>query len=347
MTAAVYDLGGGTFDAAVVDTNARRARLLGTTEGIERFGGIDVDEAILAYVDQHLGGVLEGLDPDSAEDRAAMAKLRRACVTAKEALSERTEATVPVELGTTTTELRLTRSELEQMVRAPLAETVEALRRALRTANVEPSSLDVVLLVGGASRMPIISELLSNALERPTFVSPDPKAAVAVGAAIAADRALTPAAKPSAPTPPPTPPPPIRSPRPRRLPLVIVGLALGVGLIIVIAILLITNGSSPQEAASTTSTTTPTTIPATTLVSGFTPQVEAEFVDRCVAGGEDRAVCECTISGMRSAMTFERFQAIDRQLQPGSSFQIPEDVVGIITACQEQASGGPTSTGPP
>src|SRR5262249_24957446 len=60
---AVYDFGGGTFEASVVRTRPDGAEILGTPEGIETLGGIDFDEAILNYVNYHAGGVLSELDP--------------------------------------------------------------------------------------------------------------------------------------------------------------------------------------------------------------------------------------------------------------------------------------------
>ncbi|PZS16467.1 MAG: Hsp70 family protein, partial [Pseudonocardiales bacterium] len=63
---------------------------------------------------------------------------------------------------------------------------MEALRRALRSADVEPGDLDAVLLVGGSSRVPLVAQLVSAELGRPVAIDADPKAAIALGAALCA-----------------------------------------------------------------------------------------------------------------------------------------------------------------
>jgi len=186
---AVYDLGGGTFDAAVLRKEPDESfSVLGTPEGIERLGGIDFDAAIFNHVTQSLEGVFDDLDPDDEATVAAVARLRQECTQAKEALSVDTEATIPVLLPTTQTEVRATRSELETMIRPPLSETVTALQRALRSTGLEPSDVSHVLLVGGSSRIPMVAGLVSAEIGRPVAVDAHPKHAIALGAAIVAAR---------------------------------------------------------------------------------------------------------------------------------------------------------------
>src|SRR5690606_33607130 len=138
---------------------------------------------------------------------------------AKETLSSDTDVTIPVLLPVGSSEVRLTRAELEAMVRPSLRGSVEALRRALRTAEVPPDQLHSVLLVGGASRMPIVAQLVGAELGRPVAVDAHPKHAVALGAAYLASgetqpraatdtTVLTAPAQPAVPTPPATPAPP-------------------------------------------------------------------------------------------------------------------------------------------
>jgi molecular chaperone DnaK len=186
---AVYDLGGGTFDAAVLrkETDGTFS-ILGSPEGIERLGGIDFDAAVFNHVTQTLEGVFDDLDPDDAATIAAVARLRQECTQAKEALSVDTEATIPVLLPATQTEVRATRSELENMIRPPLGETVSALNRALRSAGLTASDVSHVLLVGGSSRIPLVAGLVATELGRPVAVDAHPKHAVALGAAIVAAR---------------------------------------------------------------------------------------------------------------------------------------------------------------
>jgi actin-like ATPase involved in cell morphogenesis len=183
---AVYDLGGGTFDAAVVRKTATGVELLGTPEGIERFGGIDFDEAVFSHVAASLGGALDQLDPEDGAAVAAVARLRAECVEAKEALSTDTQVSIPVLLPNVSTEVRLTRSELEAMIRPPLADTMVAMRRALRSAGVTSDQLTAVLLAGGSSRIPLVAQMVGAELGRPVAVDAHPKYGVALGAALVA-----------------------------------------------------------------------------------------------------------------------------------------------------------------
>jgi actin-like ATPase involved in cell morphogenesis len=183
---AVYDLGGGTFDAAVVRKTATGVELLGTPEGIERFGGIDFDEAVFSHVAASLGGALDQLDPNDGAAVAAVARLRAECVEAKEALSTDTQVSIPVLLPNVSTEVRLTRTELEAMIRPPLADTMVAMRRALRSAGVTSDQLTAVLLAGGSSRIPLVAQMVGAELGRPVAVDAHPKYGVALGAALVA-----------------------------------------------------------------------------------------------------------------------------------------------------------------
>lgn len=183
---AVYDLGGGTFDAAVLRKSADGFEILGQPEGIERLGGIDFDAAVFNHVRQALGGKLEELDDEDPATLAAVARLKEECIAAKEALSTDTDTSIPVLLPNLATEVRLTRAEFEAMVRPTLHSTIEALQRALRSAGVTADQLHSVLLVGGSSRIPLVSQLVGAELGRPVAVDAHPKHAIALGAALLA-----------------------------------------------------------------------------------------------------------------------------------------------------------------
>jgi molecular chaperone DnaK len=183
---AVYDLGGGTFDAAVLRKTATGWEVLGAPEGIERLGGIDFDAAVHHHVASSIAPALDELSPDDPAALAAAARLRQECVDAKEVLSSDSDVAIPVLLPTLQTDVRLTRAEYEQMVRPALADTITSLNRALRSAGVGPEDVTTVLLVGGSSRTPLVAELVSSALRRPVAVDAHPKYGVALGAAITA-----------------------------------------------------------------------------------------------------------------------------------------------------------------
>ncbi|MEM8925522.1 MAG: Hsp70 family protein [Actinomycetota bacterium] len=189
MTVAVFDLGGGTFDAAILRKKAHGFDFLGDPEGIERLGGIDFDAAVFAFVNNAIGDAMNNLDPADPTAVAAVARLRRDCVDAKEALSSDTEVTIPVMLPGVSTDIRLTRSEFEQMIRPSLADSIGALRRAVRSASLEIDEIDLILLVGGSSRIPLVGQMVGGELGRPVAVDAHPKHSVAQGAAWAAANA--------------------------------------------------------------------------------------------------------------------------------------------------------------
>jgi hypothetical protein len=176
---AVYDLGGGRFDAAVV----RRCDdglpgvgfgLLGRPEGLERVGGLDFDDLVWEHVRSGLG---DDVSPD--------ARIRRACTRAKEALSTDAEVVVRVRRGDVRGVVPLDRETFEGMVGPHVDATVAALRRTIESAGTEPERLAAVLLVGGCSRIPLVARTLAEELGRPVAVHADPTHLVARGAALA------------------------------------------------------------------------------------------------------------------------------------------------------------------
>jgi actin-like ATPase involved in cell morphogenesis len=199
---AVYDLGGGTFDAAVLRKTEAGFELLGKPAGIEQLGGIDFDHAVLGHVTDVLGPALSEVDAEDPVVVEALIRLRRDCVEAKEALSYDTEVAIPVALPSLHTRVRLNRSEFEAMIAPALTDTVDAMDRALRSANVSPESLRSIVLAGGSSRIPLVSEILSARYGRPLVLDSHPEHSVALGAAmVSSDPAaphtrLSPAAEP-------------------------------------------------------------------------------------------------------------------------------------------------------
>lgn len=182
---AVYDLGGGTFDAAVLRRVPDGFETLGEPQGIERLGGIDFDEAVLSHVRSTVGEALAQLNPGDPAARTAITRLRGECIAAKEALSGDSETSIPVMLPGLQTEVRVTRAELEDAIRPALRETVDSLRRAIESAGVTPTDIKAIVLAGGSSRIPLVNELVGE-LGRPVALDAHPKHTVALGAALLA-----------------------------------------------------------------------------------------------------------------------------------------------------------------
>jgi molecular chaperone DnaK len=192
---AVYDLGGGTFDIALLRKNDSDSfDSLGHPEGLERLGGADFDEAVFRHVVASSGGVFSSIDVDDSSVLVALNRLRRECVEAKEALSFDSEATIPVLLPGAQRHVRLVRSEFELMIEDDLRETISTVVHATKAAGVEPEDLSSILLIGGSSRIPLVAELLSAELGRPIAIDADPKTSIALGAAFSAVTTFTAAA---------------------------------------------------------------------------------------------------------------------------------------------------------
>ena len=185
-TVGVYDLGGGRCDATVLRRGPDGFTVVGSPDGVEQFGGTDLDEVVLAHIREALGPAWEKLDPTDPEVLAAAADLRRAATAAKEALSHDTEVLIPVVLPGVRTQVRLGRAEFEEMIRPALVETAESVRRALDGAGVSAADLAALVLVGGSSRIPLVPQLLSEEFGRDVTVAPDPVGVVAMGAALLA-----------------------------------------------------------------------------------------------------------------------------------------------------------------
>lgn len=185
---AVYDLGGGTFDAAVVECSGDWS-VKGTPEGVERLGGLDFDQAILAHVDASTGGQIFGADRTDPDVRAALDRLRDECRRAKEHLSSDTDTEVSVDLPDLRTSVRLTRAEFEAMVRPRLSDSLAVLDRVVASAGVGWDDISAVLLVGGSSRIPAVGQLVQEHTGRPVVAATNPHFAIALGAAELAARA--------------------------------------------------------------------------------------------------------------------------------------------------------------
>ncbi|HEV8535328.1 MAG TPA: Hsp70 family protein [Candidatus Limnocylindria bacterium] len=180
---AVFDFGGGTLDAAVVRKTDDGFELLGEPQGIERFGGIDIDEAVLSHVIDSLGTAFTSTSPSDQAARLALSRLREDSRRAKESLSTDTETVIPVFLPALHTEVRLTRAEFEAMLRPRVSEMTRTLKRATDAAGVGFAEVSRVLLVGGSSRIPLVAEAIRSASGRPIAVDANPKQAISLGAA--------------------------------------------------------------------------------------------------------------------------------------------------------------------
>jgi molecular chaperone DnaK len=182
---AVYDLGGGTFDAAVLQRVQGDFKVLGEPGGLETVGGDTFDQRIFdehlarSPLGQHEHWALLTHPPDSRWHRAR-ALLTDSIRDAKEQLSRHPAATIWVpEINQ---EYQLTRTELNDLIARDIDATVEALAKTIGSADLTNNQLTGVFLVGASSRIPLVADTIWNQLNLQPDTEDDPKAVVALGA---------------------------------------------------------------------------------------------------------------------------------------------------------------------
>jgi molecular chaperone HscA len=180
-TFAVFDLGGGTFDISVLKLEGGVFEVK-STGGDSALGGDDFDRAIAAWLLQTMG-----LPPDAGGDPVLARRVLDTARSAKEALTdaERTSFLIPARGETFSG--TLDRSMMESLVRPVLDRCGPPVRRALQDAGVRRQALQGVILVGGATRMPLVRQFVRDLFDREPLGDIDPDQVVALGAAIQAD----------------------------------------------------------------------------------------------------------------------------------------------------------------
>ena len=188
-TLIVYDLGGGSFEAAVmVRVDDGDFTMVGHSQGLEWLGGRDFDQAVFSQVRRAAG--LKTGDTTDQEAIAHLRRLRRDCTIAKESLSIDTEATVTVHAAGRRTRIRLVRSEFEELIRDAIDDTVDATRRAITSAGLAEQDIDAIVLAGGSCRIPLVAQVVSAEFSLPIIIDAVPEASTSLGAAWLAKQTL-------------------------------------------------------------------------------------------------------------------------------------------------------------
>jgi actin-like ATPase involved in cell morphogenesis len=181
---AVYDLGGGTFDTALLRrTDIGEFEQVGPPGGKDELGGEAFDERLMAFVESQLAARSPADGAKLREERRLRAQFRRDVRTAKEALSQASAVDVPLPPGLDVESVRVTREDFERLIRADVTESVEILARTLSDARIRPEELSGIFLAGGSTRIPLVPHLVEERLGR--FDTYDePKGVVALGASL-------------------------------------------------------------------------------------------------------------------------------------------------------------------
>jgi len=187
-TILVFDLGGGTFDVSILEVGDGVIEVK-STNGDTHLGGDDWDERIVNWVADEFQKD-QGIDLKT--DRQALQRLREAAEKAKVELSSvmETEINLPYvsadASGPKHLQMKLSRSKFEQLTEDLIQRLKDPFNAALKDANIGKASMDEIVLVGGATRMPMVQELVRSLTDKEPHRGVNPDEVVAIGAAIQA-----------------------------------------------------------------------------------------------------------------------------------------------------------------
>eukprot|EP00928_Gymnodinium_smaydae_P048050 TRINITY_DN3209_c1_g1_i1.p1 TRINITY_DN3209_c1_g1~~TRINITY_DN3209_c1_g1_i1.p1 ORF type:complete len:673 (+),score=175.74 TRINITY_DN3209_c1_g1_i1:213-2021(+) len=186
QTVAVFDLGGGTFDVSILEISGGVFEVK-ATNGDTSLGGEDLDHIVLQYlVDEFKKS--QGID--LSQDKLAVQRLREAAETAKIELSSKiqTDINLPFitadQTGPKHLNVPISRSKLEQLIGPMIEKTKAPCVACNRDAGLKPEEIDQVLLVGGSTRTPMVTEMVKSIYGKAPSKSVNPDECVAMGAAI-------------------------------------------------------------------------------------------------------------------------------------------------------------------
>ncbi|MBN0044473.1 molecular chaperone DnaK [Streptomyces actuosus] len=188
QTVLVFDLGGGTFDVSLLEIGDGVIEVK-ATNGDTHLGGDDWDQCIVEHLTRAFKG-RHGID--LAADRMAVQRLREAAEKAKIELSSSSETTINLPYLTATAEgplhldEKLTRAQFQELTADLLERCKQPFHQAVKDAGVKLSAIDHVILVGGSTRMPAVTDLVKELTGKDPHKGVNPDEVVAVGAALQA-----------------------------------------------------------------------------------------------------------------------------------------------------------------
>ena len=185
---AVYDLGGGTFDISIlklISTSEGDIYQVLSTNGDTHLGGDDIDNLLQAFVHEQ---ILQHDQIDFSPHGELAQELRRALIAIKHQLSESENAVLrfPLPNGKVFGH-EFTRGALEALIRPVVDRTMGPVKQALADAQLDPTDMDEIVLVGGATRTPLIRRTVQEYFDRKPHTELNPDEVVALGAAVQAN----------------------------------------------------------------------------------------------------------------------------------------------------------------
>jgi len=186
QTIAVYDLGGGTFDISILEISGGVFEVK-ATNGDTSLGGEDIDHTVCDYF---ISEFKKQQGIDLSKDKLAVQRLREAAETAKVELSNKVQTDVNLpfitadQTGPKHLNIPLTRSKFEQLVSPLIEKTRKPCLDCTKDSGLSNSEINTVLLVGGSTRMPLVSSVVKEIYGQDPSKAVNPDEAVAMGAAI-------------------------------------------------------------------------------------------------------------------------------------------------------------------
>ncbi|MFS0689789.1 molecular chaperone DnaK [Sporosarcina sp. 179-K 8C2 HS] len=185
-TILVYDLGGGTFDVSILELGDGVFQVRATA-GDNKLGGDDFDDVIIDYLVQEFR---KENAIDLSKDKMAMQRLKDAAEKAKKDLSGVTSTQISLpfitagEAGPLHLEISLTRAKFDELTAHLVERSMVPTRQAMKDADLSPSEIDRVILVGGSTRIPAVQEAIKKETGKEPFKGVNPDEVVAMGAAV-------------------------------------------------------------------------------------------------------------------------------------------------------------------
>ena len=180
QTIAVYDLGGGTFDISILQIQNGIFEVL-STHGNTFLGGDDFDRKIQEFwIDQHQ---LE----DELKDRSFGQQLRLFAEKAKKTLSKQNSFKEKINYKDQTYDLEINVEQFHELIKTLVEKTIDSCKQALKDAKLQKTNIDVVIMVGGSTRVPLVRSQVASFFEKEVYDKINPDEVVALGAAVQAD----------------------------------------------------------------------------------------------------------------------------------------------------------------
>ncbi len=182
----VYDLGGGTFDVSIIEMGDGVQEVLATA-GNNRLGGDDFDQRVMDWI---VSGFKAEQGVDLKGDKMAMQRIKEAAEKAKIELSGMTTSQISLPFitadatGPKHLEMTLTRAKFNELTADLVEATMGPVRQAMSDSGLKTSEIDKVLMVGGSSRIPAVSDAVKNFIGKEPFKGINPDECVAIGASL-------------------------------------------------------------------------------------------------------------------------------------------------------------------